>query len=682
MEEVMRYEKTLIDEIGNSHPRKNLYLLDLAQASGEDFEKIKKNRDSHPYIIEYKKYKDQEKDFLSDLKKQVASFEKSSKAVKEIKALEVEFFIAEKKLDFYKPYVDLDYDAQLEYEISAHKLRHIPDIIDNHKNLSKLLKEKKEALAKIDAKEVAKKEAEIKAYKEARKADLEKEILEIKAKEKSGLISQKAYNNEVKIAKTRAKEDVLVYSYENPKKSLEEEIENINHHLKLDTKSMIKVMKSDIADTKRKIPEEIEKHSLINTIIGALVPGLGQLLNKQPVKAGLFFLGSLYIYFLAIPYFLGFGNYQGEGFYGLISLAHDGARMDRSIIFMIEGIISILLILIAIFLFVFSFVDVYRTEKKNIKGVRVNTWFETKQTLNREGFPYLVSIPAYLLIAFIVLIPIVTTLLISFTNMDPDHQNKFSWIGLSNYALIAKGEGVAGGAFWLILRWTIVWTLGATTLAIAIGFILSLLVNQDRVKGKKIFRTIYLLPWAVPAFITIMFFSLMVSRGGPLTDVINSTFNVNVDIKNSTHLTRLSLILLQGWLGSSYIFLLSTGVLQGIPKDLYEAAEIDGAKGFQQTLRITIPLVLYQTAPLLINQYTFNFNNFSIIYLFNRGGPFFPTLYGNLAGSSDLLISYIYKLTIENQYQGIGAAITIVISLVIMFVSFLGYRNTKAFKED
>lgn len=678
----MRYEKTLIDEIGNSHPRKNLYLLDLAQASGEDFEKIKKNRDSHPYIIEYKKYKDQEKDFLSDLKKQVASFEKSSKAVKEIKALEVEFFIAEKKLDFYKPYVDLDYDAQLEYEISAHKLRHIPDIIDNHKNLSKLLKEKKEALAKIDAKEVAKKEAEIKAYKEARKADLEKEILEIKAKEKSGLISQKAYNNEVKIAKTRAKEDVLVYSYENPKKSLEEEIENINHHLKLDTKSMIKVMKSDIADTKRKIPEEIEKHSLINTIIGALVPGLGQLLNKQPIKAGLFFLGSLYIYFLAIPYFLGFGNYQGEGFYGLISLAHDGARMDRSIIFMIEGIISILLILIAIFLFVFSFVDVYRTEKKNIKGVRVNTWFETKQTLNREGFPYLVSIPAYLLIAFIVLIPIVTTLLISFTNMDPDHQNKFSWIGLSNYALIAKGEGVAGGAFWLILRWTIVWTLGATTLAIAIGFILSLLVNQDRVKGKKIFRTIYLLPWAVPAFITIMFFSLMVSRGGPLTDVINSTFNVNVDIKNSTHLTRLSLILLQGWLGSSYIFLLSTGVLQGIPKDLYEAAEIDGAKGFQQTLRITIPLVLYQTAPLLINQYTFNFNNFSIIYLFNRGGPFFPTLYGNLAGSSDLLISYIYKLTIENQYQGIGAAITIVISLVIMFVSFLGYRNTKAFKED
>lgn len=81
-------------------------------------------------------------------------------------------------------------------------------------------------------------------------------------------------------------------------------------------------------------------------------------------------------------------------------------------------------------------------------------------------------------------------------------------------------------------------------------------------------------------------------------------------------------------------------------------------------------------------QYTFNFNNFSIIYLFNLGGPFNPTKYGNLAGSSDILISYIYKLTIENQYQAIGAAITIGISLVLMVFAFLNFRRTKAFKED
>ena len=105
------------------------------------------------------------------------------------------------------------------------------------------------------------------------------------------------------------------------------------------------------------------------------------------------------------------------------------------------------------------------------------------------------------------------------------------------------------------------------------------MVNNERIKAKKVFRTVYLLPWAIPAFITIMFFSIMTSRGGVITEAINSVFNLSLDIKNNTVQTRTALILLQGWLGHSYIFLLTTGVLQAIPKDLYEAASIDGATG-------------------------------------------------------------------------------------------------------
>ncbi len=678
----MGYKKELRDEIGNIHPRKNLYLLDLANSSKEEAEKLKKNKDSHPYNIALKEYKNKEKVFLSNLDKESKKYEETLKDHKKIKDFKVELFKAERRLKFYEEYVELDYDALLMVKKDNHKIRHLPEIINTHNYITSELKKREEELANLDQKEIDLRNKEIEEYNKKRKEALEQEILNIKQKKKDGVISNKAYNNEVTVAKTRYKEDISAHSYHNPKKSLEEEIKNLKHHLKIDIDRQLNVMESDISDSRRKTPEEIEKNTPINTVVSALIPGLGQLLNKQYIKAILFFIGSLFIYLIAIPYFLGFGNYQGDGFFGLISLAQDGARMDRSIIFMIEGIIAIMFILIALFILIASFRDVRKTENENIKGVRVKTWFETTQNIEREGFPYLVSIPAYVLIAFIVLIPVITTFLISFTNMDPDHQTKFNWIGLSNYALVAKGEGIAGGAFWLILRWTLLWTAGATTFAIAIGFILSLIVNQERVVGKKIFRTIYILPWAVPAFITIMFFSLMVSRNGPLTEIINGIFNINLDIKNSTNATRIFLILLQGWLGSAYVFLLSTGVLQGIPKDLYEAAEIDGAKGFQQTLRITIPLVLFQTAPLLINQYTFNFNNFSIIYLFNRGGPFFPSLYGNLAGSSDLLISYIYKLTVQNQYQGIGAAITIVISLVLMFVSYLGYRNTKAFKED
>ena len=265
--------------------------------------------------------------------------------------------------------------------------------------------------------------------------------------------------------------------------------------------------------------------------------------------------------------------------------------------------------------------------------------------------------------------------------MDPQNQNKFQWIGIHNYVTIARGEGIAGQAFWSIFGWTVIWTLAASTLAIVLGFVFALLVNNERVRAKKFFRTVYLLPWAIPAFITIMFFSIMTSRGGVLADFFSNILGRTLDIKNNTVQTRLALILIQGWLGHSYIFLLTTGVLQAIPKDLYEAASIDGANGLKQTFKITIPLVLFQIAPMLINQYTFNFNNFSIIYLYNQGGPFNPEVYGNLAGSSDILISYIYKLTMESQYQAIGAAITVFISLILIIISYLGYRRSSAFKE-
>lgn len=678
----MKYPNILIDDVGNEHPRKNIYLLDLAQASKEQAKEIASKKDSHPYIIKLKAYKDLEKVFLDKLEEEAKAYDKELEGDKKLIDFQVDLFKTTKKLDFYKDYINLDYDADLNYKIARHKSRHLPEIINHYVFLKDSLMQREEDLKVLDPALVSAKEKEVEEYSKTRKEKTKEDIEKVKEKKKEGTISSKAYKNEIKVIKFKEKEDLLAYSYNNPKKSLEEEIKNLKHKLNIEIDTMENVLKSDISDARRKTPVEVNKSYPINTLMSFFLPGLGQVLNKQYQKGLIFFLGSLFIYLIAIPYGLGYGNYQGEGFYGLVSLAAEGARMDRSIIFMIEGIIAIMFAIIAIFIFVFSFKDVSKTEKGNIKGARIKTWFETKENLESEGFPYLVSVPAYVLIMFIVLIPVITTFLISFTNMDPDHQTKFSWIGLSNYLLVAKGQGIAGGAFWLILRWTIFWTIGATTFAIAIGFILSLIVNQDRVKGKKIFRTIYILPWAVPAFITIMFFSLMVSRGGPLTEILNGVFNTNLDIKNSTTGTRIFLILLQGWLGSAYVFLLSTGVLQGIPKDLYEAAEIDGAKGFQKTLRITIPLVLFQTAPLLINQYTFNFNNFSIIYLFNRGGPFFPSLYGNLAGSSDLLISYIYKLTVQNQYQGIGAAITIVISLVLMFVSYLGFRNTKAFKED
>ncbi len=673
----MAYQKTVIDSIGNVHERKNRYLYDLAVAQETGGKKPDKS--THPYEIEYRAYKDAEKKFLEKLKGEVAAYKPDDEHLLKLKKMA---FAAEKKRDFYKDYIDLDYTAELRYLENVQRAEQIPEALREDERLRTELKETEAALEeakKLDRTEI---DATIAKLSEERKARYEESLRSIKKSKDDKLISLKAYRNEMRMAKLSLKEDLLgIEVTHDPVLALTQKRDTLQHRVKMELKTRKKVLYADIADLRRKIPIEVHKDRPVFAIPTAILPGLGQFLNKQYMKALLFFIGSLFIYLIAIPYALGYGNYQGQGLAGLVSLANGGLKIHRSMIFMIEGIIAIFLLLIAAGIFIFSYKDVRNVEKNEIQGVRKNLWFETRAIIDEKGFPILVSAPSFLLVLFVVLVPIMTTVLLSFTNMDPTHQNKFSWVGFQNYANVAMGKGVAGGPFWLILGWTLIWTLCATTLAIFIGFLFALLVNNDRVKFKRFWRTVFLLPWAVPAFITIMFFSIMLAPGGPLTEILTSITGQTMNVKADTAMTRTALILLQGWLGSAYVFLISTGVLQGIPSDLYEAAEIDGATGFQRTMKITIPLVLFQTAPLLVGQYTFNFNNFSIIYLFNQGGPFNPSLYGNMAGSSDLLISYIYKLTIENQYQSIGAAITIVISIVLMIFSYIGFKNSKAFKE-
>ncbi|ONI45284.1 hypothetical protein AN640_04730 [Candidatus Epulonipiscium fishelsonii] len=427
---------------------------------------------------------------------------------------------------------------------------------------------------------------------------------------------------------------------------------------------------------------EIDKNIKWYPVASCLIPGFGQYLNGQTTKMILFLIGTFFIYFMALPYTLGFGNYQADGLMSIFTLADGAPKIHKSIIYMIEGIISLFLILISFAILLVNYKDVKTVSRNTIKGIRPRNWFETKRNIFEDGFPYLVSLPAFLVLLFIVIVPITTTILLSFTNMDPKHQSKFQWAGFVNYLGLTESDGMIGRAFWAILGWTLIWTLVATSLAILIGFGLALITNNERIVGKGFFRGVFILPWAIPAFITIMFFSIMFARQGILTQILNNITGLSLDIKNNSFQTRLTLIGLQGWLGSAYVFLLSTGVLQAISADLYEAAQIDGATAWQRLTKITLPIVLFQTAPLLIGQYTFNFNNFSIIYLFNSGGPFNPSVYGNLAGSTDILISYVYKLTMDNQQQAVGAAVTVLISLALMVFTFIGFKNSKAFKED
>lgn len=693
------YDVYLYDDIGNAYERKNIFLKEVAEleerienASGDtsrDQEALKKllaNRDNHPYIQTLNDYLEKEKNFLKELKEKEKQYKNDYKAnfSKRVTALKVQLSINEMRYKFYKKYQDISYDAFMNFtdaEIRVEQLEPIiTQVIDNEKAL---------ALAEVEVQNVDENQEKrineaYKLFEAEQKQIFNEEYNKLRDKRRNGLISEKALKNGRIELKKQMKENLTVKSFDSKKKSAKENVNTIKYQLKTGTKRELSVMESNIADYRRKTPVELEKTKPKTAYLTLLLPGLGQLKNRQGKKSIFFFILSAFIYLAAIPYALGFANYQGQGIAGLVTLAENGRKIDRSLIFMIEGIMAVFLVVIVVIIFLLSFMDVKKVESNMIKGVRPRNWFETKTGVSEEGFPYMVSIPALVAIVFIVLVPITTAILLSFTNMDPDHQNKFQWVGLENYKLIALGEGVAGGPFWNILGWTVIWTLCATTLAILLGFFLAILSNNERIKFKGFFRSVYILPWAVPAFITIMFFSIMFSPRGILTEVLNNLLKTDtlLVVKQNAIWSRVVLILLQGWLGSAYVFLLSTGVLQAIPSDLYEAAQIDGATSWQKLRKITLPIVLFQTAPLLIGQYTFNFNNFSIIYLFNSGGPFNPTKYGNLAGSTDLLISYIYKLTTQNDYQAIGAAITIVISLGLILFAFIGFRNSKAFKEE
>lgn len=693
-----KFDVYLYDNINSQYDRKNMYLYEVAtlqekieDATGNEKDQLSKaleelvsNKSNHEYNKRLLEYKNEEKLFLIENKKKITELKiKIDKTLsKDAQKLEIRLFKAREMKGFYERHIDLTYDAELITEQCKLEIMQIPAVIEFEKENIKALNKAIDKKMNVNEIENKKFQEEFKKYKIQEKKKVEERIKEVKMKQKDGIISKQAKNNTITELKRKYDEMLLVKSFECEKKYNEEVIKNKKYELNKVVKQRINTVNVNVADLRRVYPLEREKTLPIISYCTFLVPGLGQLINKQYIKSIIMFFATIYIYAIAIPYALGYGNYKGDGISGLVTLAAHAGKLDRSIIFMIEGILAIFLVIIGLILMYISFKDVNTVEKDIIRGTRYRAWTETRQTMFEDGFPYLVLSPAAIVTIFIVFIPILTTILISFTGMGPDTQAKFGWEAFNNYKMIILGQGMVGSIFWKILGWTIVWTIGASTLGIGLGFILAIILNNDRIKGKALFRAIYLLPWAVPAFITIMFFSILSADNGAVVTFLQGIFGANFSIKNDPFVSRIALIFIQSWLGSSYIFLLSTGVLQSISSELYEAADIDGATNLKKLTKITVPLVLFQTAPLLVGQYVFNFNNFGVIYLFNSGGPFDPTKYGNLAGSTDLLISYIYKLTMENQYQALGAAITVIVSVGLICVAYVGYKNTDAFRRE
>ena len=416
----------------------------------------------------------------------------------------------------------------------------------------------------------------------------------------------------------------------------------------------------------------------------SLIPGLGQIYNKQKAKGAIF----LAVTALFLVYFLGSG--AGE----LAKLVTLGTvrGQDNSLFILIRGAFHLIITVVYFLFYALNIRDAGTVAKRINNGIAVpKTLKEMVHAIYENGFPYLLIIPSYIAMTFAIIFPVLVTLMIAFTNYDFKHTaptTLLDWIGFQNFTNMWT-LSTFRSAFTSVLGWTLIWALAASTLQIVLGILTAIIANQPFVKGKRIFGVIFLLPWAVPAFITILTFSNMFNDSvGAINAQVLPLFakifpfldGVLIPWKTDPTWTKIALIMMQGWLGFPYIYVLTLGILQSIPNDLYEAAYIDGANAWQKFRNITFPMILAVAAPTLISQYTFNFNNFSIIYLFNDGGP--GSVGGN-AGSTDILISWIYKLTTNTSPQySMAAAVTLIISVIVISISMIAFKKLHAFDME
>jgi arabinogalactan oligomer/maltooligosaccharide transport system permease protein len=250
-------------------------------------------------------------------------------------------------------------------------------------------------------------------------------------------------------------------------------------------------------------------------------------------------------------------------------------------------------------------------------------------------------------------------------------------VGFQNFVDVFTDPSIAK-YFVQVIIWNFAFAVLVMALTFALGLGVAIVMNSDKLKGKKIYRSILILPYAMPGFAMLLLWRDMFNTDFGL---INNLFGLNVDWFGSPWAARAAVLIVQLWMGYPYMFLVCTGALQAIPADLTEAAGVDGAKPFYAFRTITFPLLLVAVAPLLIATFAFNFNNFGAIYLVSGGGPFpadNPTV-----GATDLLISYTYRLAFGGQgaQYGLAAAISILIFIIVAAVSFIGFKRTKALEE-
>ena len=256
-------------------------------------------------------------------------------------------------------------------------------------------------------------------------------------------------------------------------------------------------------------------------------------------------------------------------------------------------------------------------------------------------------------------------------------------IGFGNFRRLFGNPQVTG-PFVRVFLWTVQWALLSVATTFVVGLFLAILLNDPYLRFRKVYRSLLILPYAIPAFISALIWrGLFNTDLGVINQILQATIGSSVRWLQDPLWAKVALLILNLWLGFPYMMIICLGALQSINAEMYEAALVDGATSWQQFRHITLPLLMGSVAPLLVSSFSFNFNNFSVIYLLTSGRP--PIAGAQTpAGHTDILISYTYRLAFESGRgtdYGLASAVTLVIFLITGVITFFNFRFTGALED-
>ncbi|XJZ26659.1 carbohydrate ABC transporter permease [Bacillota bacterium Lsc_1132] len=314
---------------------------------------------------------------------------------------------------------------------------------------------------------------------------------------------------------------------------------------------------------------------------------------------------------------------------------------------------------------------------KQIKKEKSN--FSKRRKVNWSAYGFLS--PALISISVLSIAPILYTMYIAFTNFNSAHFLSYQWVGLKNFESILNPSNPLSTLFIPTLIWSLFFAVVSTLLNYFVGLTLAVILNNKNMREAAIYRSILIIPWAVPALISLLAWQgLLNDTYGQINALLQSIGLPRIPWLNDPTWAKVSIIMVNLWAGFPYMMTVCLGALQAVPNELYEASAMDGAKWFQQFRLITLPVIWKISLPLIIPSFAFNFNNFNAVYLLTQGNP--ARSDNQFVGYTDNLASAAYKMTLTFNRFDLSATISIILFIFVGVLSFIQMKYTRAFEES